>query len=147
DAAAAARAAALLGRLGAAEVACLDPTAPAAWDLLAGSPLAEPALVTLGAVGWRWRHLTEAGFFAPMRRLCAALGGAAARAVWFPEALVAYSAELGVSLLLTREGGFQPSVRTAGGSFAVQGVRMEDRLLPLHKLGEGLGGTPGRGSD
>ena len=131
DPGAAQRSRRLLERLGLGEVLHADPTDPAAPALLS----APPDFVSTGAYGWHDRILTRGGYFAALENLSRAAGGLVPTAC-FPEGLVVYSRDTGVSLLLSKGNLFQGPPDLADSQFTVQGLYFENRLTPLHRLGD-----------
>ncbi len=121
----------LLERLGLGRIRAADPADPEAPALLPGPP----DFVSTGALGWHERILTRGGYFAALSNLSRYFGGLVPSAC-FPEGLVVYSRETGVSLLLSGGNLFQGPPDLADTRFTVQGLYVDNRLTPLHRMGE-----------
>jgi hypothetical protein len=55
--------------------------------------------------------------------------------VFFPEGLIAHSTATRASVILARENGFQPPAEYLTERFIPQGLILEGKVLPMHRLG------------
>jgi hypothetical protein len=133
DEAVAERSGELLRSLGAGNVVADDPALPEAYAMLGGRPV---SLVTTTLGSDASARLTEERFFAPWRAVFRALGGPAERAAFFPEGVIAYGREMNASLIFSRINGFQCPAEYTDAAFHPQGVFVNGRLLPLHRLSD-----------
>lgn len=131
DLMAAARAGELLRELGAGNVVGANPATPEAYEVVGGRPV---TLVSSAECATGVLPLGRSRFFDSFAALFATLGRAIESAVFFPEGIIAYSRDMNASLILSRENGFQRPPEFADGVFHPQGLLVEGRILPLHRL-------------
>ncbi|MEF2144818.1 MAG: hypothetical protein V3573_05175 [Desulfovibrionaceae bacterium] len=125
------RAGALLRSLGAGNVAFADPSAGEAYKVVGGRNV---CLVTTSATAGVCASLCDRRFFGAYAALFNACGPALDRASFFPEGLIAFSREANVSLILSRENGFQRPPEFEGSDLQPQGWIVGGNVLPLHRL-------------
>jgi hypothetical protein len=84
------------------------------------------------------QSLSEANFFKKYKAFFAAVAGNADRAAFFPEGLIAHSGQAGISLIFAKENAFQAPPEYMNTEFVPQGLIIEGRVLPMHRLGTGF---------
>lgn len=117
--------------LGLGEVVCVDPADPAAYG-----PLPEVDRILCPSV---FGPLRDGSWHASLHAVQALFRHAPGRvehAEAHPEGVIAYSRDTGVSLILSRDTAFKCPVDYHPSSLNPQGLYQDDRVLPLHRLGE-----------
>lgn len=135
DGATAQRAGELLRSLGAGNVVEADPASAASYDILGGRPV---SMISTPLVTGETGSLSEDMYFGSYAALFEALGKEAHRSAFFPEGLIAYSRDMNASLILSRENGYQRPPEYADATFHPQGLVVDGRVLPLHRLASGI---------
>ncbi|MBU1612732.1 MAG: hypothetical protein KKC99_12895, partial [Proteobacteria bacterium] len=107
----------------------------AAYEMIGGRPV---SLVSTPMVAGETHSLTDQRFFASYETLFRALGPEVERTSFFPEGLIAYSPEMNASLILSKENRFQRPPEHARSTFHPQGLFINGRILPLHRLASGI---------
>lgn len=122
----------LLGMLCPGRVILGDALNPATYESIRDKDV---AFVSLDAVSPGSRPL-ERGFHSGMfKALFHSAGSRLDRAVFFPDGMIVYSRELNISLILSKENGFQLPGEYKGSEFYTQGLFIDGRVVPLHRLG------------
>ncbi len=125
------RADSLLGTLESGKVVAGDPCLSKSYAMLRKdfvSFVSCPQAFFLGG------QLAEKGYFAGYRTLFQVLGEQARHCVFFPEGLIAYSREMNMSFVLSKEEGYQLPAEYADMPLYSQGLVTQGRVLPLHHL-------------
>ncbi|MUM77004.1 hypothetical protein GKC30_05100 [Pseudodesulfovibrio sp. F-1] len=125
----------LVRALGAGSVMLADPTREGAYNLLRGRPL---SYVANEMVAGMQQTLCAVNFFDKYKAFFGAVGRSADQAAFFPEGLIAHSGQAGISLIFAKENGFQAPPEYMECEFIAQGLIIEGRVLPMHKLGAGF---------
>ncbi|WP_316900086.1 hypothetical protein [Pseudodesulfovibrio indicus] len=118
--------------LGAGSVMLADPTRANAFNLLRGREIGFVANEVLAGVQ---QSLTAGNCFHKYRAFFTAVGESVEQAIFFPEGLIAHSAASRASVILARENGFQPPAEYLDEQFIPQGLILEGKVLPMHRLG------------
>lgn len=135
DQATAERSGALLRSLGVGNVISADPADAASYDILGGRPV---SMISTPMVAGETAHLSEERFFGSYAALFEALGKSVDASVFFPEGLIAYSRDMNASLIFSKDNGYQRPPEYAESTFHPQGLLIDGRVLPLHRLAGGL---------
>jgi hypothetical protein len=125
----------LVHSLGAGSVMLADPTREGAYNILRGRMV---SYVANEMVAGMQQSLSEANFFKKYKAFFAAVAGNADRAAFFPEGLIAHSGQAGISLIFAKENAFQAPPEYMNTEFVPQGLIIEGRVLPMHRLGTGF---------
>jgi hypothetical protein len=125
----------LIRSLGAGSVMLADPAREGAYNVLRGRSISYVANETVAGMQ---QSLGQANFFDKYRAFFGAVGANADRAAFFPEGLIAHSGSAGISLIFAKENGFQAPAEYMGAEFIAQGLIIEGKVLPMHKLGTGF---------
>ncbi|MBN2140192.1 MAG: hypothetical protein JW718_04210 [Desulfovibrionaceae bacterium] len=96
------------------------------------------ACVTCPALSGALRRIGPRPAFSAFRALFLAAGPRLGQTVFHPQGLIVYSREVNVSLVLSRDNGFQGPPGYEGSDFLVQGLVLDNRIVPLHRLGRDL---------
>ncbi len=122
----------LIHSLGMGSVMLADSTREGAYNLLKGRPV---SYVSNEMVAGIQQSLGRENFFNKYSAFFKAVGQNADQAAFFPEGLIAHSGKEGTSIILTRENGFAAPLEYADEDFIPQGLIIEGKVLPMHKLG------------
>ncbi|MFH1913254.1 MAG: hypothetical protein ABIK45_03130 [Pseudomonadota bacterium] len=122
----------LVHSLRAGSVMLADPTKEGAYNLLRGRSL---SYVANEMVAGMQQSLCADNFFNKYKAFFSAVGDNAQQAAFFPEGLIAHSGQAGISLIFAKENGFQAPMEYMACEFIAQGLIIEGRVLPMHKLG------------
>jgi hypothetical protein len=122
----------LVHTLGAGSVMLADPTREGAYGLLSGRTISYAANEVVAGIQ---QSLCEENFFKKYKAFFAAVDGRIQQTAFFPEGLIAHSGTVGVSVILAKENEFQPPAEYMDVEFIPQGLILEGRILPMHKLG------------
>lgn len=123
----------LVHSLGAGSVMLADPTRQGAYGILRGRTISYVANEMVAGIQ---QSLCEDNFFRKYRAFFAAVGSNADNAAFFPEGLIAHSGLEGASVILAKENGFSAPVEYSDSEFIPQGLILEGKVLPMHKLGK-----------
>ena len=118
--------------LGAGSVMLADPSREGAYGVVRGRIV---NFVANEVVAGIQQSLTMANCFGKYRAFFRSVSEGLKSAAFFPAGLVAHSAEANASVILARENMFQPPAEYLEESFVPQGLILEGRVLPMHKLG------------
>ncbi|WP_207259661.1 hypothetical protein [Desulfovibrio sp. Huiquan2017] len=122
----------LVQSLGAGAVMLVDPTREQAFHLVRGRTV---NFVTNEVMAGIQQSLDADNCFHKYRAFLHAVGDNLDRTVFFPEGLIAHSVASRASVILARENGFQPPVEYLTEKFIPQGLILEGKVLPMHRLG------------
>lgn len=122
----------LVHSLGAGSVMLADPTRENAYGILRGRTINYAANEVVAGIQ---QSVCWANFFSKYRAFLAAVGDCVKKTAFFPEGLIAHSGAAGTSVILAKENGFQPPVEYMDAEFVPQGLIIEGKVLPMHKLG------------
>ncbi len=122
----------LVHSLGAGSVMLADPTREGAYNILRGRPI---SYVANEMVAGMQQSLCEENFFNKYRAFFKAVGDNAGSAAYFPEGLIAHSGAEGASVILAKENEFSAPLEYLDAEFVPQGLIIEGKVLPMHKLG------------
>ena len=122
----------LVHSLGAGSVMLADPTREGAYGVVRGRMI---GFVANEVVAGIQQSLNMANCFGKYRAFFRAAGESVRNTAFFPQGVVAYSAEANASVILARENGFQPPAEYLAESFVPQGLILNGQVLPMHKLG------------
>jgi len=122
----------LIHSLGAGAVMLADPTRRNAYALVRGRSVDFVANEIMAGIQ---QTLAADNCFNKYRAFFEAVGDSVDRAEFFPEGLIAHSAATRASVILVRENGFQPPTEYLGENFIPQGLILEGRVVPMHRLG------------
>jgi len=122
----------LIHSLGAGSVMLADPTREGAYGVLRGRSISYAANEMVAGIQ---QSLTEENFFRKYKAFFAAVGSNADNAAFFPEGLIAHCGLEGASVILAKENGFQAPEEYMNSDFIPQGLILEGRVLPMHRLG------------
>ena len=123
----------LVHSLGAGSVMLADPTRENAYGILRGRPISYVANEMVAGIQ---QTLCEDNFFNKYRAFFSAVGNNANNAAFFPEGLIAHSGVEGASVILAKENGFKAPLEYMDAEFIPQGLIIEGKVLPMHKLGK-----------
>jgi len=122
----------LVHTLGMGSVMLADPTREGAYGILKGRPISYVANEMVAGIQ---QSLSRDNFFNKYTAFFAAVGSNADNAAFFPEGLIAHSGQEGASVILAKENGFSAPEEYMDSQFTPQGVIIEGKVLPMHKLG------------
>ncbi|BCS87464.1 hypothetical protein [Pseudodesulfovibrio sediminis] len=122
----------LVHSLGAGSVMLADPNREGAYGMLRGRPISYVANEVLAGIQ---RSLTAENCFIKYEMFNRAVESNILTAAYFPEGLIAHSAAINSSVILAKENGFQPPAEFMHEKFTPQGLILEGKLIPIHKLG------------
>lgn len=122
----------LVHSLGAGSVMLADPTREGAYGVLRGRGISYAANEVVAGIQ---QSLNEENFFRKYQAFFGAVGERIHETAFFPEGLIAHSGPVGASVILAKENGFQPPVEYIDAEFSPQGLIIEGKVLPMHKLG------------
>ena len=122
----------LIHSLGAGSVMLADPTRANAYNMVRGRTVNYVANEVMAGIQ---QSLTADNCFNKYQAFLAAVDDSLDSAVFFPEGLIAHSAATRASVILARENGFQPPEEYLAEKFIPQGLILEGKVLPMHKLG------------
>ena len=122
----------LVHTLGAGSVMLADPTREGAYGILRGRTISYVANEMVAGIQ---QSLCSENFFDKYRAFFASVGSNAEKAAFFPEGLIAHSGAEGASVILAKENGFSAPDEYCDAEFVAQGLIMEGKVLPMHKLG------------
>lgn len=123
----------LVHSLGAGSVMLADPTREGAYGVLQGRGISYAANEVVAGIQ---QSLTEENFFRKYKAFFAAVGDRVQQTAFFPEGLIAHSGIVGASVILAKENGFQAPLEYMDVEFIPQGLIIEGKVLPMHKLGK-----------
>ncbi|QJB58008.1 hypothetical protein [Pseudodesulfovibrio sp. zrk46] len=123
----------LVHTLGMGSVMLADPTREGAYNILRGRPISYVANEMVAGIQ---QSLSRENFFDKYTAFFAAIGNNADKAAFFPEGLIAHSGREGTSVILAKENGFSAPEEYMDAEFVPQGVIIEGKVLPMHKLGK-----------
>lgn len=123
----------LIHSLGAGSVMLADPTREGAYGVLRGRSI---SYVANEMVAGMQQSLCRDNFFKKYEAFFSAVCAGAEQAAYFPEGLIAHSSVEGASVILARENGFQAPPEYADAKFITQGLILEGKVVPMHKLGK-----------
>lgn len=129
------RAGQLLRALGAGNVVTADPSDVDSYSMLGGMPV---SMVSTPLLTGESASLSDERFFGSYAALFEALGKSAEASVFFPEGLIAYSRDMNASLVFSKDNGYQRPPEYAQSEFQPQGLLVDGRVLPLHRLASGI---------
>lgn len=118
--------------LGMGSVMLADPTREGAYGILRGRSISYVANEMVAGIQ---QSLCAENFFNKYKAFFAAVGTKAEQAAFFPEGLIAHSGIEGASVILAKENGFKAPEEYMGAEFVPQGLIIEGKVLPMHKLG------------
>jgi len=81
------------------------------------------------------QSLCRDNFFDKYTAFFTAIGANAEQAAFFPEGLIAHSGMDGASVILAKENEFCAPDEYRDAEFTPQGLILEGKVLPMHKLG------------
>jgi len=122
----------LVHSLGAGSVMLADPAREGAYGVVSGRQVSFVANEVMAGIQ---QSLTAESCFRKYQAFFAATGDSVQAAAFFPEGLIAHSAMACTSVILAKENGFQPPAEYMDEHFIPQGLIMEGKVLPMHKLG------------
>ncbi|CCH47349.1 hypothetical protein [Pseudodesulfovibrio piezophilus] len=122
----------LVHSLGMGSVMLADPTRPGAYGMLQGRPISYVANEMVAGIQ---QSLSRDNFFNKYSAFFAAVGVNADKAAYFPEGLIAHSGVEGTSVILAKENRFTVPAEFMDSEFIPQGLIIEGKVLPMHKLG------------
>lgn len=123
----------LVHSLGAGSVMLADPTREGAYNILRGRTISYVANEMVAGIQ---QSLNEENFFNKYQAFFKAIGANAAAAAYFPEGLIAHSGAEGTSVILAKENEFSAPIEYLDAQFVPQGLIIEGKVLPMHKLGK-----------
>lgn len=123
----------LVHTLGMGSVMLADPTRKGAYNILKGRPISYVANEMVAGIQ---QSLNRENFFNKYTAFFSAVGSNAERAAFFPEGLIAHSGQECTSVILAKENGFSAPDEYMDSEFIPQGVIIEGKVLPMHKLGK-----------
>nr|WP_321514155.1 hypothetical protein [uncultured Pseudodesulfovibrio sp.] len=123
----------LVHALGAGSVMLADPTREGAYGVVRGRNISYVANEVLAGIQ---QSLSAENCFRKYQAFFNAVGENLNSAAFFPEGLIAHSAAARASVILAKENGFQPPQEFMDEKFVPQGLILEGKLLPMHKLGQ-----------
>ena len=123
----------LIHTLGAGSVMLADPTREGAYGVVQGRNISYVANEVIGGIQ---QSLTAENCFRKYQAFFNAVGEHIQSAAFFPEGLIAHSAQAHASVILARENSFQPPAEYLDEKFIPQGLILEGKVLPMHKLGQ-----------
>ncbi|WP_272701234.1 hypothetical protein [Desulfovibrio sp. Fe33] len=122
----------LVHSLGTGAVMLADPNRRNAYALVRGRSVDFVANEIMAGIQ---QTLAADNCFDKYRAFFEAVGDSVDRAEFFPEGLIAHSAATRASVILARENGFQPPAEYLDEKFIPQGLILEGRVVPMHRLG------------
>lgn len=122
----------LVHSLGAGSVMLADPTREGAYGVVRGRMI---SFVANEVVAGIQQSLNGDNCFRKYLAFFNAVGDSVGSAAFFPEGLVAHSAQAHASVILARENRFQPPAEYLDDQFIPHGLIMEGGVTPMHKLG------------
>jgi hypothetical protein len=122
----------LVHSLGAGSVMLADPTRENAYGMVRGRTANYVANEVMAGIQ---QSLSAENCFNKYRAFFAAVGDSVSNAMFFPEGVIAHSAATHASVILASENGFQPPIEFLGDKFIPQGLILEGKVFPMHKLG------------
>ncbi len=122
----------LVHSLGAGSVMLADPTREGAYNILRGRIISYVANEMVAGIQ---QSLNESNFFNKYQAFFKAIGANADKAAYFPEGLIAHSGAEGASVILAKENEFSAPIEYLDAEFIPQGLIIEGKVLPMHKLG------------
>ena len=122
----------LVRSLGAGSLMLGDPSKSGAYGLLRGRSM---TYVANEMVAGMQQTLANDNFFSKYKAFFTAVGSNADAAAFFPEGLIAHNGIEGASVILAKENDFQVPDEYKGAKFVPQGLIIEGKVLPMHKLG------------
>lgn len=125
----------LVRSLGAGSLMLADPTREGAYGVLRGRGISYVANEMVAGIQ---QSLRAENFFNKYKAFYASVGKDAAQAAFFPEGLIAYSRVENASVILAKENGYQAPAEYGDGEFIPQGLILEGKVLPMHRLGGGF---------
>jgi len=123
----------LVHSIGAGSVMLADPTREGAYGVLGGRNISYAANEVVAGIQ---QSLCEENFFKKYKAFFAAVGDRIQQTAFFPEGLIAHSGTVGASVILAKENSFQAPVEYMDAEFIPQGLIIEGKVLPMHKLGK-----------
>lgn len=123
----------LVHTLGMGSVMLADPTREGAYGILRGRPISYVANEMVAGIQ---QSLSRDNFFNKYKAFFAAIGTNAEQAAYFPEGLIAHSGLEGASVILAKENCFCAPEEYVDSEFVPQGLIIEGKVLPMHKLGK-----------
>jgi len=123
----------LVHSLGMGSVMLADPTREGAYRILQGRQVSYVANEMVAGIQ---QSLTNENFFHKYRAFFAAIEGGADQAAFFPEGLIAHCGLEGTSVILAKENAFSAPEEYGNMGFVPQGLIIEGKVLPMHKLGQ-----------
>lgn len=125
----------LVHSLGAGSVMLADPTREGAYGVLRGRII---SYVANEMVAGLQQSLRQDNFFGKYRAFFGAICDGARKAAFFPDGLIAHSGADGASVILSKENRFQAPDDYSSAEFVAQGLILEGKVVPMHKLGSGF---------
>ncbi len=125
------RAGELLRALGAGNVIEASPEDKSAYEMIGGRPV---SMISTPMVIGESVKLSDNKFFGSFATLFAMLGSKVEDTAFFPDGLIAYSRDMNISLIFSKENGFQRPPEYADIEFHPQGLFIDGRIVPLHRL-------------
>ena len=122
----------LVHALGAGAVMLVDPARAHAFTLVRGRKVDFVANEVLAGIQ---QSLDADNCFRKYQAFFDAVGDNPDHTVFFPEGLIAHSSATRASVILARENGFLPPAEYLGEKFIPQGLILEGKVLPMHRLG------------
>ena len=122
----------LIRALGAGSLILADPTRPGAYGMLRGRPIVYVANEMVAGIQ---QSLCMDNFFNKYKAFYASIGHGADEAAFFPEGLIAYSRTDNASVILAKENRYQAPLDDMNSEFIPQGLIMEGKIVPMHRLG------------
>jgi len=123
----------LVHSLGMGSVMLADPTREGAYRILQGRQVSYVANEMVAGIQ---QSLTNENFFHKYRAFFMAIEGGADQAAFFPEGLIAHCGLEGTSVILAKENAFSAPEEFGNMGFVPQGLIIEGKVLPMHKLGQ-----------
>jgi len=123
----------LVHSLGMGSVMLADPAREGAYRILQGRSVSYVANEMVAGIQ---QSLTNENFFRKYKAFFAAIERGADQAAFFPEGLIAHSGLEGTSVILAKENGFSAPDEYRDMGFVPQGLIIEGKVLPMHKLGQ-----------
>jgi len=122
----------LIHSLGAGSVMLADPTREGAYGVLRGRNISYAANEVVAGIQ---QSIGNENFFRKYKAFFAAAGDRIQQTAFFPEGLIAHCGTAGTSVILAKENCFQAPEEYMEAEFVPQGLIIEGKVLPMHKLG------------
>jgi len=122
----------LVHSLGAGSVMLADPNRAGAYGVVQGRTISYVANEVVAGIQ---QSLTADNCFKKYQMFYQTVGENIQSAAFFPEGLIAHAASVHSSVILAKENGFQPPAEFMAEKFIPQGLILEGKVLPMHKLG------------